>query len=56
MLADGLTKGAVDRKDLMKVMDGLLNIEQEPKIWIPKVIERIQLAKSVRFALGRESD
>jgi hypothetical protein len=36
MLADGLTKGAVDRKALHEAMDGLVVINHECKLWRPK--------------------
>ena len=36
MLADGLTKGAVDRKALHDAMDGVISINHECKLWRPK--------------------
>ena len=36
MLADGLTKGSVDRKALHDVMNGLVTVNHECKPWVPK--------------------
>ena len=36
MVSDGLTKGAVDRKALHDLMNGLLYIQHELKLWQPK--------------------
>ena len=38
MRADGLTKGAVQREALLRLLDGLCIMMHEPKIWIPKVL------------------
>ena len=38
MLADGLTKGAVQRDALLRLLDGCCTIMHEPKIWRPKVL------------------
>ena len=38
MHADGLTKGAVPRDALLKLLDGLYRLSQEPRIWRPKVL------------------
>ena len=38
MLADGLTKGAVQRDALIRLLDGLSKMMHEPKIWRPKVL------------------
>ena len=40
MLADGLTKGSVDRKAIHDCMDGLIEIKHECKPWRPKHLER----------------
>ena len=36
MIADGLTKGAVDRKALHNAMDGIINVVHACKPWMPK--------------------
>ena len=36
MLADGLTKGAVDREALHQIMDGEVIVTKEMKLWRPK--------------------
>ena len=38
MWADGLTKGAVQREALVRILDGLCTMMHEPKIWRPKVL------------------
>ena len=38
MWADGLTKGAVQREALIRLLDGLCVMMHEPKIWRPKVL------------------
>ena len=38
MLSDGLTKGAVQRDALLRLLDGLSRFLHEPKIWRPKVL------------------
>ena len=38
MWADGLTKGAVQRDALLRLLDGSCTIKQEPNIWRPKVL------------------
>ena len=38
MLADGRTKGAVQRDDLMRLLDGVSNMLHEPRVWRPKVL------------------
>ena len=38
MWADGLTKGAVQREALLRLLDGFCTIAHEPKIWRPKVL------------------
>ena len=38
MWADGLTKGAVQREALLRLLDGLCVMMHEPKIWRPKVL------------------
>ena len=40
MSPDGLTKGAVPRDALMKIMDGLYVMEHEAKVWMPKVLRQ----------------
>ena len=42
MLADGLTKGAVERKALHDAMEGTVVINHECKPWRPKHLERSQ--------------
>ena len=37
MMSDGLTKGAVSRDALMKILDGVYRLEHEPKAWKPRV-------------------
>ena len=39
LVSDGLTKGAVARDALTKVLDGLLTFMHEPKVWRPKVLK-----------------
>ena len=38
MLSDGLTKGSVSRDALLRVLDGIMRIQYEPKLWKPKVL------------------
>ena len=38
MCSDGLTKGAVARDALMKIMDGSFIMNHECKVWMPKVL------------------
>ena len=38
MLSDGLTKGAVQRDALLRLLGGLSKIMHEPKVWRPKVL------------------
>ena len=38
MHADGLTKGADPRDALLKLLDGVYRLSQEPRIWRPKVL------------------
>ena len=38
MWADGLTKGAVQREALLRLLDGMCVMMHEPKIWRPKVL------------------
>ena len=38
MWADGLTKGAVQRDALIRLLDGFSNMMHEPKVWRPKVL------------------
>ena len=38
MLSDGLTKGAVDRDALLKILEGYATFMHEPKVWHPKII------------------
>ena len=38
MVSDGLTKGAVPRDALLKILDGVWQLQYEPKIWRPKVL------------------
>ena len=38
MWADGLTKGAVQRDALIRLLDGFCTMMHEPKIWRPKVL------------------
>ena len=38
MHADGLTKGAVPRDALLKLLDGVYRLSQEPRIWRPTVL------------------
>ena len=38
MLSDGLTKGAVQRDALLRLLDGLSRFMHGPKIWRPKVL------------------
>ena len=38
MWADGLTKGAVQRDALLRLLDGFCTMMHEPKIWRPKVL------------------
>ena len=40
MLADGLTKGSVDRKALHDAMDGVVHVLHECKPWRPKHLTR----------------
>ena len=40
MSPDGLTKGAVPRDALMKIMDGLYVMNHEAKVWMPKVLRQ----------------
>ena len=37
MIADGSTKGAISRKDLMTLMDGVVSIIRAPKSWTSKL-------------------
>ena len=37
MIADGLTKGSIDRLALHTLMDGSITYTQEPKCWSSKV-------------------
>ena len=39
MCSDGLTKGAVPRDVLLRILDGLLTFAHEPKLWQPKVLK-----------------
>jgi hypothetical protein len=43
MLADGLTKGVVDRQALHDAMDGLIKIHHECKFWRPKHLTRSKI-------------
>ncbi len=38
MTSDGLTKGAVPRDAIMKLMDGYLKQNHAAKVWAPKVL------------------
>jgi len=38
MWSDGLTKGAVQRDALLRLMEGICAMKHEPKIWRPKVL------------------
>ena len=38
MWSDGLTKGAVLRDALIRLLDGYCTMVHEPKIWMPKVL------------------
>ena len=38
MISDGLTKGVISRKDLMKLMDGVLATLHAPKSWSSKLL------------------
>ena len=38
MWSDGLTKGAVQRDALLRLLDGYCTLKHEPKIWRAKVL------------------
>ena len=40
MIADGMTKGAIDREDIHKVMDGTVQLIKECKFWRPKHLDK----------------
>ena len=42
MLADGMTKGTVDRDALHKMMEGQVEVHQTPKFWRPKLLKELK--------------
>ena len=38
MCSDGLTKGAVHRDALLRILEGYQAIRHEPKVWRPKTV------------------